>query len=197
MFKTIEPKHHCFYKPLIEHFIKSCPSLGFEFSNPLQNRTTFILKEDQKRGVYGGAMLFKRKLSDFPKELVKPLSNFISLKEPIWEAVVSISFEDDSPLYTSREVEQFCQTFYRSLYETLVKFGKKERTGFLYVSLDSGEYHCVEGLTLWPYVFELKPQDSSDGLFHGILPLIGSQYESYKQAWQALDFAFQERRLAL
>lgn len=31
----------------------------------------------------------------------------------------------------------------------------------------------------WPYVVELRPENSVDALFHGILPLKGKLYESY------------------
>lgn len=198
MFEVIEPKYQCFYKSLIERFIepiKLCPPLGFELSHLVQNRTTFILGEDKEKGVYGGALLFKERLHDCPKELVTPLSDFIPLQEDIWKCVISMSFKNDSPLYTTGKLEFFCQTLYRNLYDILVEFGERERTGFLCVSLDPREFLCTEGLIFWPYVCELKPRNSSDGFFHGILPLTGSQYEAYKKICQALDFSYQERKL--
>lgn len=198
MFKIIEPKYQCFYKPLIEHFIESIRLYSsFEFLPQIQNRTTFILGENKEKGARGGAMIFKKKLCDCPQELVHSLTDYVSLQEEIWECLISLSFYNDNPLYTTGEGETFCQIFYRNLYDKLAEFGQKEKTGFLCVSLDSGEYYCTEGLISWPYVFEFKPRGTSDGFFHGILSLTGSQYEAYKNACQALDFSLQECKLKL
>ena len=198
MFKIIEPKYHCFYTSLIERFVDSLKlslMVGAEFSDSLQNKTTFILREDTEKGVYGGAMLFKTELSDFPKEFSEPVSHFLSLNDLIWKCIISISFEDDSSLCRTGDVEGFCQNFYRCLYESLAEFGQKGKVGCLAVTLDPGEYLCTEGAIFWPYVFELKPQISSDGFFYGILPLKGIQYEAYKRVWEALDLSSAERRL--
>ncbi|HUX79484.1 MAG TPA: hypothetical protein VMW10_07075 [Alphaproteobacteria bacterium] len=198
MFKIIEPNYHCFYKSLIDRFMdltRSCSSLGL--SQKDQNAATFILNDDRETGVYGGALLLKKKLNDFPPELVKTLADFISPQESMWRCIISLSVEKESPLYDTDEIMHFYQIFYRKLYNRLVGFGKKEETGFLCVSLDSGEYLCMEGLIVWPYVFEIKPQDSSDGLFHGILPLIGSPYEDYQRSWQDFELPSHERKIVL
>lgn len=198
MFKIIEPKYHCFYKIPIDRFIELTKLYSpLEFSQQDQNRATFILADNRETGIYGGALLLNKRLSDFPPELVKTLSDFVSPQECIWKCIISLSFEKDSPLYETDEMLHFCQIFYRKLYNRLVGFGKKEETGFLCVSLDSGEYLCTEGLVSWPYVFELKPQDSSDGLFHGVLPLTGGPYEAYQKAWHVLDFSSQGRKIEL
>ncbi|OJW47944.1 MAG: hypothetical protein BGO67_08725 [Alphaproteobacteria bacterium 41-28] len=39
------------------------------------------------------------------------------------------------------------------------------------MTLEPGEYLCTEAIGLWPYVLKVRFQDSSDGLFHGILSL--------------------------
>lgn len=185
MFKIIEPKYHCFYKILIDRFMdhtKACSSMGL--SQKDQNGATFILTDDRETGVYGGALLLNKRLNDFPPELVKTLADFVSPQDCMWKCIISILFEKESSLYDTNEIVHFSQILYRKLYNRLVGFGRKEETGFLCVSLDSGEYLCTEGLIPWPYVFELKPQDSSDGFFHGILPLTGSQYEDYQKMWK-------------
>ena len=35
--------------------------------------------------------------------------------------------------------------------------------------LRAREYLCTEAIGFWPYVIEVRPQDSFDGLFHGVL----------------------------
>lgn len=185
MFKIIEPKNHCFSTSSINHFmefIKLRSHLGL--SNHDQNRATFILCDGHKNGAYGGALLLKRRADDFPHELTTTLSCFVSSKDSVWKCMVFLSFEKDSPLCATNEGEHFSQIFYRNLYNNLVKFGKKESTGFLCVSLDLQEFLCTEGLIFWPYIFELKPQQSYDGHFHGILSLTGSQYEDYQKNWK-------------
>ena len=213
MFKIIEPKYHCFYKPLIEHFIKlmnshSSPAYFDEYtwpflSKPLKpereqfiesrtyaapqlseherNLSTFILTEDEEKGVCGGALLLKKKSNDFPRELMGTLSSFVTQPEYIWKCHIFISFEKNGYLYKTNEVDSFSQVFYQNLYDRLIEFGRREGVGFLCVSLSSGEYLCTEEVVLWPYIFELKPRNSSDGFFYGILPLIGSQCEAYQK----------------
>lgn len=188
MFTVIHPKYHCFCTSPINHFmelIKSRVPLGVSKND--QNKATFVLLEDEEKGVCGGALLLKKRLNDFPHELTNTLIEFVSPKEAIWKCMVFLSFEKDSPLCATNEQDHFCQIFYRNLYNNLVEFGKREKTGFLCVSLDSQEFICTEGLTLWPYIFELKPQHSSDGLFHGILSLTGSQYEAYQKNWGSAE----------
>ncbi|MBY0293035.1 MAG: hypothetical protein K2W92_07105 [Alphaproteobacteria bacterium] len=69
----------------------------------------------------------------------------------------------------SQHFEFFFETFYRNLYKKLVEFGTKEKTDFLYMMLEPGEYLCTEVMGCWPYVFEVKPHESTSGLFHGVL----------------------------
>lgn len=185
MFTVIHPKYHCFYASPISHFMECIKSRAYSrLSKRDCNRTTFILLEDEKNGVCGGALLLKKGLREFPHEIANTLSEFISPKECIWQCMAFLSFKKDSPLCATNEGDHFCQIFYRNLYHALVEFGKKEGTGFICISLDPQEFLCTDGLTFWPYIFELKPQNSSDGHFHGILPLMGSQYEEYQKMWE-------------
>lgn len=187
MFKIIEPKYHCFCMPTINHFIELInPRDPLWLSKREQNRATFILCDDSKHGVCGGAILLKKKLDDLPYALFTTMVDFISSKESIWESSVFLSFDQNSPLNTTNESNHYCQIFYRNLYNVLAEFGRKEGTGFLCISLDFGEYLYMEGMISWPYIFELKPQNSPDGCFHGILSLTGSQYEEYQRRWGSL-----------
>ena len=47
----------------------------------------------------------------------------------------------------------------------------KKKIDFLYMVREPGEYFCTEAIGFWPYVFEVRPCESLDGLFHGILSL--------------------------
>ncbi len=168
-------------KSEVEQFIESKTYIAPQLSEHEQNLSTFILTKDEKKGVYGGALLLKKKSNDFPRELVGALSGFVPQPEYMWKCHIFIYFEKNGYLYQTDEVQTYCLTFYRNLYDRLVEFGKKEGAGFLCVSLSSREYLCSEEVALWPYIFELKPRNSSDGFFYGILPLIGGQCEAYQK----------------
>lgn len=107
MFKIIDPEYHCFYKPFIDRFMNLIQSCSLEFSERDQNRATFILTDDKDNGVYGGALLVRKRLHNFPPELVKSLSDFISPKECMWECFTALSIDNDSPLYETEEIESF------------------------------------------------------------------------------------------
>ncbi|MDZ4322495.1 MAG: hypothetical protein U1A05_00170, partial [Alphaproteobacteria bacterium] len=76
------------------------------------------------------------------------------------------------------------QEFYRNLYNKLVEFGKKKEVGFVIMKLLPETYLSSKEWGAWPYVVELKPENSPDKLFHGILPLTGSQSEAYQKSWK-------------
>lgn len=82
------------------------------------------------------------------------------------------------------ESEYHLQSFYRELYEGFVEFGRIKGIGFLIMKLSPKVYNSTKIYGLWPYVVELKPDNSLDGLFHGILPLTGSQYIAYRKSWE-------------
>lgn len=180
MFKVIEPQYHCFNKLSIDRFMELIHMHSTDFSEHEKNKATFIVAEDREDGVHGGAFLYKKRLDEFPPELINALSDFLLPVEWVWDCIVTLSIDDDSILYKMNEVDRFCHIFYRNLYNRLKFLGKNEDVGFLCISLFSAEYIYMEEFISWPYILELKPQESSDGLFHGILPLIGSQCEAYQ-----------------
>lgn len=198
MFKIIDPQYHCFYKTEIDQFLQLLKEQDFpKLSDPDIHMTTFILAEDEEQRAYGGALLLEQKFCDLPSELMRNLSRFVSYKKDVWRCTTAFHIEEKGPLYraTGEVLENFCQAFYRQLYDHLVEFGRRKGIGFLCITLNSTEYFCTEGVGHWPFIFELKPKDSLDHLFHSILPLTGSQYESYKKAQAALDISFQERKI--
>lgn len=168
MFDVILPKNHPYQNPLKDSFleiIKKNQTLNYVFRD--QKNATFILTQDPLNGFYGGALLLKQKLSFLHKDIRKSLFSQSSQKQEIWTGNVSLYMTHDLPAH----FESLCKSFYQNLYAQLVEFGIKEKISFLCVTLEPGEYLCTEAIGLWPYVVEVRPQDSSDGLFHGILSL--------------------------
>jgi len=173
MFKLIEPNDQHSNKALITPFLntlKNDPVLSFFSQHP--DQATFIMMADETKGIHGGALLIKKRLITLHPSLKKNMTSFASKDGYVWVCTASLSIEMDALAYN---FETFCNVFYRELYKTLHQFGQKEETNFLCVMLEAGEYLCTEVIGLWPYVMEIRPQDSSDGLFHGILSLTKSQ----------------------
>lgn len=173
MFKLIEPNNQHSNESLITPFLMTLqndPVLRFFSQHP--DQATFIITSDEAKGIYGGALLSKKRLATLHPSLKKSMASFASEDGYVWMCTVSLSIKTDVLAYN---FEAFCNVFYRELYNTLHQFGQKEEINFLGVVLEPGEYLCTEVIGLWPYVMEIRPQDSSDGLFHGILSLPKNQ----------------------
>ncbi|EKE09966.1 MAG: hypothetical protein ACD_16C00099G0024 [uncultured bacterium] len=141
---------------------------------------SYILVEGMKENVVGGAILIKKDLSNIQED-IRILVTDTPFQRNIWEC----------PYIFSRKSEEkgafnddFSHQFYRGLYEKLVEFGKRKGAGFLIMKLTPEIYRSTKEEGKWPYVVELKPENSQDALFHGILPLVGRQYEAYQMAWK-------------
>jgi hypothetical protein len=169
MFITIPPKHLDSHKILIDPFIsiiKDNPQLRHSFGN--HKKATFILMQDEAKGIYGGALLQKERLNIVRRNLGKDMSYFIPKTGEVWTCTVCIQAKINDYIL---QYDSFCALFYRQLYEKLTEFGMEERTSFLWMILLPVEYLSTEHLGFWPYVYQVRPQDSLDGLFHGILSL--------------------------
>ncbi len=131
--------------------------------------------------IYGGALLYQRNVSDLP--LAFQHFVFVSSQETltesplIWGSTTSffMSPYSHSPL-RNNELDG-CQKFYQDLLEKFMEFGQKTKADFLYLTLCPFEYERTKNKGFWTYVLEIKPEESPDGLFHGILPLSAQQKE--------------------
>lgn len=167
MFMVIEPQHHHRHKALIDLFlnkIQDNQELNKAFSTI--KKSTFVLMQNEKNGIYGGAILLRNKISSLHSLLSKHVLS--AVKGPVWTCNAYLHL-DNEKLFP--DFEAFCIFFYRELYCRLKEFGAQEDVSYLYVKLIPGEYFCTEVLGSWQYVFEIKPQESKDGLFHGVLSL--------------------------
>jgi hypothetical protein len=142
---------------------------------------TFIIAQKDNKTIFGGACLLKKKLVDIQEDLGELVAALTVHKNSVWECstIYFETFSTHPPSHSSEE-ESFSKYFYRGLYEELVTFGSQKNISFIIMKLPPDIYVATKKFGLWPYVVELKPQNSPDGLFHGILPLTGSQYEAYQ-----------------
>ncbi len=184
-FEIIESTQRIFKNKLIKLITEKMKFFqGIEISLTHRIAPTFIIAEERSKKNFGGACLLKKKLTDIQEDLGELVATLTVHNNTVWECS-TIYFETPSthPLSNSSEAETFSQNFYRGLYEELVAFGANKKVSFIIMKLLPDVYVSTKKFGLWPYVVELKPQNSPDGLFHGILPLTGSQYESYQSTW--------------
>ncbi len=174
MFHVIEPKDYSVYKTEVEQFLthlQTNKELRNSFSSPKES--TFILMNDHERNIHGGAILLKNKISTLHSLLSKHMLS--SLSGEVWTACTCL-YIDKENLFA--DFESFCIEFYEELYEKLKSFGKQNQVNYVYVKLMPADYFSTEILGNWPYVFELSPKDSRDGLFHGVVSLKAAHYET-------------------
>ncbi|OJW49205.1 MAG: hypothetical protein BGO67_04410 [Alphaproteobacteria bacterium 41-28] len=168
MFVIIEPKDHHSYKTIVDlfsEFIKEGVMLHYSFQD--HTRATFISLKDQSNGTFGGAILLKQRVGTLHQKVGRHLSSLAPKNGEVWTCSLFLQGENHS----LSQSEAFCQLFYQNLYQQLVTFGRKEKLDFLCMILEQGEYLYTEIIGSWPYVFEVHPDESRDGLFHGILSL--------------------------
>lgn len=184
-FEVVESHKKNFRNNLINGMIERMKFYqGIEL--PLKNHLNplFITAEGPSKKMLGAACLLKKEMSEIYEDLGDLVGTLVIHNNYIWEcSTIYLELSSHYPVPNTPEGDLFSQDFYRGLYEEFVKFGIKKRINFIIVKLNADVYFSTKEIGLWPYVVEIKPQISADGLFHGILPLRGSQYESYHKIW--------------
>lgn len=152
--------------------------------------------------IYGGALLYQRDISDLPPRFqhfveasrpilpTSPLNGApLSEKSLIWGSTTSFFMNPNQRHPLNRNELDGCQRFYKDLLEKFMEFGQQAKTDFLYLTLCPFEYERTKNKGFWPYILEIKPDDSPDGLFYGILLLSKKQKDKrYKQMQEKKSF---------
>ncbi len=187
-FDSIESEKGIYENQLIYLIIKNMNCFQEEkmFTED-QNNAVFITAEGRKGEGQGGVCLLKKELKDVQED-VREFVTTLSPRGYVWECsdVYFEALSKKSDLEASA-LDRISQCFYRGLYEELAKFGRLKGVGFLIMKLDSEVYISTKTFGLWPYVVELKPKNSPDKLFHGILPLVGREYVAYQEACESIE----------
>lgn len=180
-FDIIEPKedsHESKYIKKIEHLMNPLKEDPSELKNYI-----FVeeLLEGRENEFIGGALLLKKELYKVQED-VRELVGTLPLQGFVWECSFSCfsKIRDQETRISTISLQEF----YHGLYNKLVEFGKRKGIGFVIMKLSSETYLSSKEWGKWPYVVELKPENSPDKLFHGILPLTGSQREAYQKSWE-------------
>lgn len=171
MLKIIEPNSHELYQPEINALLYLFKlSHNYDFKLPLeeQEKATFIVAEDSKCGIYGGAILRKKPLEAFEKEIEAIFSTFYSYRTKIWNVHLCFYIEAYENL-PPQEKLRVLRDFYPQLFKKLRTFGKQQKTSCLVLSLKQSEHFMTSTHFEWPYILEVPLHNSLDSLFHGIL----------------------------
>ena len=174
MFHFIEPQEHHLYQSSIDPFLKELQDSKILQRNQNLKQATFILAEEKVKGIHGGILLLKQSITTLSSEVGEYLHTFFPQTKEIWTGMVALMISED---ITGRDFEKICKTLYPALYEDLIFFGIKESSPFLCLTMPTIEHLTIDMLGFWPYVLEVRPSASSDGLFHGILSLADTRQE--------------------
>ncbi|OJW50153.1 MAG: hypothetical protein BGO67_02155 [Alphaproteobacteria bacterium 41-28] len=181
MFNIIEPKDHHLFKTIVDffsRFIIERDMLYYSFQD--HKRATFIAIKNQSDSVLGGAILLKQRIGILHQRVGQHLSTLAPNNGEVWTCSLFLQGENHS----LSQGESFCKLFYQQL----VAFGMKEKIEFLCMILEQGEYFFTEIIGSWPYVFEVQPHESRDGLFHGILSLTINSSTLHKKKEESIFY---------
>ena len=180
MIRIIEPSSHLFYQSKIDSVLDLFKVyMNVSLSVEEQAKTTFMIAEDEKHGVYGGVLLSKKKGDVFDNKITNVISVLHSNKRKFWTATLCLGLEEDQTLGPFERLE-LCEDFYQSLFKKLMAFGKKEEANFLVLSLRSTDFFKTKTYGHWPYPIEIQPKDSRSSLFQEILDLKSRKPSTYK-----------------
>lgn len=176
MFHFIEPQEHHLYQSSIDPFLSELHVLTElkkekDLGQAL-NQARFLLVKREIKGIKGGVLLIKKRISMLDPEVAEYLCTFSPHLNEVWTGMVSFQMHEE---IAGRDFEKVCKTLYCTLHKDLTVFSIKEKTPYLCLTMPRIEYLTINLLGLWPYVFEARPDGSSNDLFQGILALTGAK----------------------
>lgn len=189
MYKIVEPQAHGLHSERINSLLGLLKIYQNFYIDPeAQDRATFIIAEDDKRSVYGGAILYPRHVSSFPESMseetdeniLEKMFSRLHLKgvqpkaKEYWTARICLclGYDRTTPL---RETAELYRCFYHKLYKAFRYFGEKENLEYLSFTLRASDTHVNNNLRLltyqtWSSLLEVQQSDNGFHTYlHGIL----------------------------
>lgn len=169
MINVIEPTDHNLHQNNIESLLRLFKIYqNFELSPKSQDKTTFIIAEDETRGIYGGAVFFPQKI----KELDENLSHLLSILEnrTVWCARLCLCTDQDDS-FTTLDALEHCENFYVNLYKLLGILGEKKNTNCLPMKLHPKDYHNSLNYGRWSYFSKMPHRKSLSDFVYVLLAL--------------------------
>ncbi|MBL8676135.1 MAG: hypothetical protein JNJ47_01735 [Alphaproteobacteria bacterium] len=194
MLKIIEPQTHELHSERINSLLGLLKIYQNFYIDPeAQDRATFVIAEDDKRGVYGGAVLYPHPVSSFfefsseetDESILDKMFSSLHLKgvhlkdvqpkvKEYWTARICLclGYDRTTPL---RETAELYRCFYHKLYKAFCYFREKENLEYLSFTLRASDTHVNNNLRLltyqtWPSLLDVKHSDNGFHTYlHGIL----------------------------
>jgi hypothetical protein len=171
MLNIIEPRDHHLHKSKISsllNFLKIYQK--FSLLPEEKETATFIIAENEKFGVYGGAVVYLKDVKRLYHKLAAPLLEFLPKKEQIW--CVRLCFSaDQNDRVLILETLKLCEDFYVGLYKILYALGQKKRENYFALTLRTQDHQNTLTYGRWSYLLGISSYDASDYHFHGLLAL--------------------------
>lgn len=175
MLNIIEPKDHLANQKRIDSFL-SLLKVYQDFSIPLEEleNATFIIASDNEYGVYGGALLLKKSVWNLELCIRQTILTYQPDADEVWTGIIGYYKEHEGPLSGKQALKGYLD-FYCDLLKFFNHFGNEKQISSLLLTLTQVEYLKSKNHKLWKYAYKVLPEESTDGLFHGILLLAGRE----------------------
>lgn len=171
MLKMIEQQEYACYRGRVDLFLELIQlQQGLSLAPEERRRSTFIVDQGEEGTIYGGAIIQHQHISQVHRPIANVISTILPHQYHVWTAAFFLSDEAD---------KKEGHSFYKDLLKELTAFGEKQKSGFLCLSLSSDEYFRTKKKEGWPYVLEISPDETPNGLFYGILSLRGSSRKNH------------------
>ena len=190
MLKIIEPQFHEDH----EHKINSLLDLlkiyqDFYLPPKAQEKATFLIAEDEVRGVYGGAVIYSRKISspfapavnDTKEEALGKMFSAFQPKVKVYSMAnicICAGGEEESSILDSHDLYQ---SLYKNFYKAFIDFGIVKDVEHISFTLYVSNTSVVLPYKEWPYLLEARFTEENDGFLHGILSLKGKKFRVRRQ----------------
>lgn len=193
MYKIIEPQAHELHSEKIHSLLGLLKIYQNFYLDPeAQDRATFVIAEDDKRGVYGGAVLYPHPVSSFSEfmseeidenmseNILEEMFSSLHLKgvqpkvKEFWTARICLclGYDRTTPLPETIELYRY---FYHKLHKAFRYFGEKKNIDYLAFTLRATDTHVDNNLHIltyqtWSSLLEVKHSDNGLHTYHhGIL----------------------------
>ncbi len=191
MLKIITPQDHDGHQLLIGPFLNFL-KIYQNFSLPLevQERATFLVAENDEKGVYGVAILYPHPLASTfdlaaneseEESLNKMFSAFQFREKEYWRARIGLYVGDINCSDSLSKALELCDHFYQELYDAFKALGSRKSVDYLPFTIHMADVLLTLPHKEWPYFLEVRVDDYSPNYFHGILSLNGRRFKIRKQ----------------
>lgn len=184
MFRIIEPKDYKNNKARIDLLRELIDQQqNIELFEEDYSHTTFVV-EEAKNDIWIGGFLALRESRNLPESIKRKFDCLYSPCHKVWYGAFFSKLKSEYFLESSsRTRKALCdiyrilyEDFYRSLYQKLIDFGKKQNIRVLTLTLPSTDYLYIDEVHSWPFMSTITPQESLDGDFHGVVSLSSNLY---------------------